>query len=418
MTRKLALPFILILVPALAFAQTYAIRNARIVTVSGATIPNGNIIIQDGVIQAVGANVPIPKEARIVDGKGLTAFPGMIDPHTSIGLTEIGSVPATQDMSEMGDLNPHMKASVAVSPHSEHIPITRANGVTTVVTAPGGGLFSGQAALINLNGWVTREMLVKDSVAMVINFPREIQVSASTPERQRRDREEAREKRIDQIKQTLRDAQAFAKLVDARVDHPPNLMMESLVPVVKGQMPVLVSVESAQEIKEALAVTEEFKLKAVLSGCSEAWKVIDDIKKANASVLLGSIESLPLNDSDPYDSQFTNAAQLSKAGVKFAITAGGASNTRELPFLAGMASAFGLPKEEALKAVTIYPAQILGIADRLGSLEEGKIANIMLMNGDPLELATQVRHLFIAGKPVDLKNKHSELFEIFMKRPR
>lgn len=402
--------------PATALAQTYAIRNVRIVTVSGATIPNGHILIQDGKIAAVGPNISIPSSTRVIDAKGLTAYPGMIDPHTSIGLTEIGSIAATQDTAEMGDLNPHIKASAAINPMSEHVAVARVSGITTVMSVPGGGLFGGQTAVVNLNGWVTKEMLVKDSAGMVINFPREVSLQANSTDTQRRNAEEERKKRIDLLKKTLRDAQAFAKLIDAKVDSETNLMLRALVPVVKGEMPAIFTVNTAAEIRGALEIADEFKLKPILSGCAEAWRVTDLLKSKNVPVFFGGLLDLPANDADPYDANFSAPAALAKAGVKFAFTAGGASSVRDLPVHAGMAVGFGLSKEEALKAVTIYPAQILNIADQVGSIEEGKIANIMVTDGDPLEILTKVKHLFIGGKPVDLKSKHTELYEIFSKR--
>jgi imidazolonepropionase-like amidohydrolase len=399
------------------WAQSYIIRNTKIVTVSGATIPNGNIVIQDGKIAAVGPNIPAPRGATVIDGKGLTAYPGMIDPQTSIGLTEVGSVGATQDTTEMGDFNPHIKASAAVNALSEHVGITRENGVTTVMAAPSGGLFAGQTAILNLDGWVTKDMLVKDSAGMIINFPREPQPAPNATTRQREDGEKQWKDRIELIKKTLRDAEAFAKLLDAKVNNAPNLMLAALVPVVKGQMPVIFNVNRAAEIKAAIELAEEFKLKPILSGCAEAWKVVDLLKTKNVPVLLAGILDIP-DEADPYDVNFATAAILSKAGVKFAFTSGGASSVRDLPWHAGTAAAFGLSKEEALKAVTIYPAQILNIAEQVGTISEGKIANIMLVDGDPLELRTHVKHLFVNGKQVEVSNKHTELYEKFSKRPK
>jgi imidazolonepropionase-like amidohydrolase len=399
------------------WAQTYVIRNTKIVTVSGATIPNGNILIQDGKIAAVGPNIAAPKGATVIDGKGLTAYPGMIDPHTSIGLTEVGSVGATQDTTEMGDFNPHIKASAAVNALSEHVGITRENGVTTVMAAPSGGLFAGQTAILNLDGWVTKDMLVKDSAGMIINFPREPQPAADATARQREEADKQWKDRIELIKKTLRDAQGFAKLLDAKVNTAPNLMLAALVPVVKGQTPVIFNVNRVAEIKAAIELAEEFKLKPILSGCAEAWKVTELLKTKNVPVFLAGILDIP-DEADPYDVNFATPAILSKAGVKFAFTSGAASSVRDLPWHAGTAAAFGLSKEEALKALTIYPAQILNIADQVGTISEGKIANIMLVDGDPLELRTHVKHLFVNGKPVGVSNKHTELYEKFSKRPK
>jgi len=406
-----------ILFPVSGFAQTYAIRNVRIVTVSGATIPSGHILIQDGKIAALGPNITIPSSAKVIDARGLTAYPGMIDAHTAIGLTEIDSISAKQDINELGDLNLHMKASAAINAQSEHVAITRANGVTTVLSAPDGSLFAGQAAIINLDGWVTKDMLLKDSAATIINFPRDVRLPANANDRQRRDAEDARRKRLELLRKTLRDAQSYARLVDAKVDGDSDLALRALVPVVKGEMPAIFTVDTAAEIKGALDIADEFKLKAILSGCAEAWRVADLLRSKNVPVLFSGLLDLPTSDLDAYDSHYSTPAALSKAGVKFAFSAGGASSVRDLPFQAGMAVGFGLDKDEALKAVTLYPAQILNIADKVGSIQEGKVANIIITDGDPLELLSHVKHLFIAGKPVELKSKHTDLYDTFSKRP-
>ncbi len=412
---------LLVFVPALVGQtrpQTYAIKNAKIVTVTGPTIPNGTILIQEGKIVGVGANIPIPSNAKVVDARGLTAYPGMIDPHTAIGLQEIGSVQSTQDVSELGEINPHLKASAAINPQSEHVAITRANGITTVGSLPRGGLISGQGAVINLDGWVLKDSLVKDSAVMVINYPRDVNLPANATERQRRDAEDGRKKRLDLLHQTLKDAQAFAKIVDVRAaDADTNPALRAMVPVITGQEPALFNVQTANEIKGALDLIDEFKLKAILSGCAEAWKVVNLLKSRNVPVILGAVLESPGDDSYPYDANYATAAALVKAGVKIAFTSDSTSSARDLPWHAGMSVAFGLPKDEAVKAVTINAAQILGIDAQTGSISEGKFANIMLTDGDPLEHATKVKQLFIAGKPVELKSKHTELYEKFIKRP-
>jgi len=412
---------LLVFVPALVGQtrpQTYAIKNAKIVTVTGPTIPNGTILIQEGKIVGVGANIPIPSNAKVVDARGLTAYPGMIDPHTAMGLQEIGSVQSTQDVSELGEINPHLKASAAINPQSEHVAITRANGITTVGSLPRGGLISGQGAVINLDGWVLKDALVKDSAVMVINYPRDVNLPANATERQRRDAEDARKKRIDLLHQTLKNAQAFAKIVDVHAaDADNNPALRAMVPVINGQEPALFNVQTANEIKGALDLIDEFKLKAILSGCAEAWKVVNLLKTRNVPVILGAVLESPGDDSYPYDANYATAAALVKAGVKIAFTSDSTSSARDLPWHAGMSVAFGLPKDEAVKAVTINAAQILGIDAQTGSISEGKFANIMLTDGDPLEHATKVKQLFIAGKPVELKSKHTELYEKFIKRP-
>jgi len=418
MTLRIAASSVLALVMvAPAVAQTYVIRNAKIVTVSGPTIPNGQILIQDGRIAAVGPNISIPRNAKVIDAKGLTAYPGLIDPFSELGLAEIDSIAATQDINELGDLNPHLKVSSAIDPNSEHIAVSRANGITTAVSAPRGGLFGGQAAVINLNGWVTGEMLVKDSVALVINYPREIPLQANATARLRQDAEDQRKRRIELLRKTLRDAQAFAKLIDAKVETDANPVLRALIPAIKAEMPVMITALTAQEIREALDFADEFKLKPILVGANEAWKVADLIKNKNASVILGGVLDLPAKDADPYDANYATAAVLAKAGVKFAFTTGDSAHVRDLPFIAGMAGAFGLSKEDALKGVTLYPAEILNLQTQLGSISEGKLANIILADGDPLETLTKMKYVFIAGKPIELKNRQTELYEKYSKRP-
>ena len=252
---------------------------------------------------------------------------------------------------------------------------------------------------------------------MIINFPPEVNLPANAPDRQRRDIDDARRRRIDLLRKTLRDAQAYGRLMDAKVNVESNLALRALVPVVRAQMPAIFIANTATEIRGALDVIDEFKLKAILCGAAEAWRVVDLIKSKNVPVIYGGTLDLPAKDSDAYDAHYATPAALSKAGIKFAFTVGGAASVRDLPFQAGMAIGFGLDKDEALKAVTLYPAQILNIADQVGSIQEGKIANIILTDGDPLELLTHVKQLFIAGKPVDLKNKQTELYETFSKRP-
>jgi imidazolonepropionase-like amidohydrolase len=421
MTRRSFLAAItVVFLAAPAWAQTYAIRNARIVTMTGPEIPNGHILIQNGRIVAAGANISIPRNATVIDARGLTAYPGMIDPYTEMGLAEIGSVAATQDLNELGDLNPHIKASAAINPNSEHIAVTRTNGITTVVTAPGGGLFGGQAAVINLDGWVTKDLIVKDSVALILNYPRELRLPANALPGRRQEAQEAddrRKKRIDLLKTTLRDAQAYARLVDARIATEPNPVLGALVPAVKGEMPVMITADTEQEIREALDLAEEFKLKPILVGGSEAWKVVDRMKALNVPVFYSGVMGLPNNDNDPYDANYATPAALSKAGVKFAFTTAEAAHVRDLPFMAGMAAAFGLSREEALRAVTLYPAQILNMDAEMGSISEGKIANIILTDGDPLEVLTKVKHVFIGGRPVELNNRQIELYERYSNRP-
>jgi imidazolonepropionase-like amidohydrolase len=407
---------------------TFAIRNARIVTVSGADIENGTIVIRDGKIEAVGANVTVPAGAQTIDGTGLSVYPGMIDAGTNMGLVEVPQgANGTVDTSEVGDLNPNAKAITAVNPHSAHIAVTRVEGITSTLSAPTGGLVSGQAALINLLGTAQKEMAVAPNAALVINYPRlggggggfgGFQPPANLSETLT-----ANERRIEEIRKLLRDAEAYGRAQDAyardkslpRPDR--NVVLEPLVPYVRGEQPVIFRADREAEIRGAIKFAEEMKLKPIILGGNDAWKVATLLKEKNVPVILTGIFSLPSREDDAYDALYEQPAKLQQAGVRYAISTGDAgAEVRNLAQYAGMAAAYGLSKADAVKSVTLYPAQIMNVADRLGSIEAGKMANIVVTDGDLLEIRTRIRYLFIDGRPVVLTSRHTELNDAFKNR--
>ena len=408
--------------------DSYAIRNVKIVTVTGPVIDNGTVVISNGKIAAVGANVSAPSGAKVIDGKGLSVYPGMMDADTEIGLTEIGSVAGSVDTNEIGDNNANIHVDVAIRPDSSHIAVTRVNGITTALTAPRGGLIAGQSAIVNLDGWTPREMVLKSPVAMHINWPgggggRGFGGEFGGQQRSATEARREQEKQIESLKKILRDATAYADAKDARAKDSSlpkqnvDLKLEALIPVVRGQMPLVINVNLERDIKAAIAFVGEMKVKAIISGGAEAYRVADQLKAKNIPVIVGPVLRVPVREDDPYDAAFTNAGLLSKAGVKIAFQTNDSAYSRNLPYHAGMAAAFGLPKEEALKAVTIYPAEIFGIADRIGSIETGKIANLIVTDGDPLEIRTQIKHVFINGHDIPLTSRHTELYEKYKARP-
>jgi imidazolonepropionase-like amidohydrolase len=408
---------------------TIAIRNARIVTVSGPDIENGTVVIRDGKIEAVGANVSVPAGAQTIDGRGLSVYPGMIDAGTNMGLVEVPQgANGTVDLSEVGEFNPNAKAIIAVNPHSAHIAVTRVEGITNTLTAPTGGLISGQAALINLLGTAPKEMAVVPQLALVINYPRigvggggfggGFQQPANLA-----DTLTANERQLEQIRKMLRDAEAYGRAQDAyakdkslpRPDR--NVVLEPLVPYVRGEQPVIFRADREAEIRGAVRFAEEMKLKPIILGGNDAWKVASLLKEKNVPVILTGILSLPSREDDAYDSLYENPAKLQQAGVRFCISTGDAGpEVRNLAQYAGMASAFGLSKADAVKSVTLYPAQILNVADRLGSIEAGKMANLVVTDGDLLEIRTRIKYLLIDGRPVVLTSRHTELNDAFKNR--
>jgi imidazolonepropionase-like amidohydrolase len=400
---------------------TFAIKNATIVPVTSAPIPNGTLVIANGTIAAVGANVAIPANATVIDGTGLFVYPGMIDSGCQVGLVEISSVAGSVDSSELGDINPNARAEVAVNPHSNLIPVTRVNGITAVVTEPEGGIISGSSALIQLAGWTPKEMTLKAPLAMHIHFPRLRTPSFGDEPQDEEAEKEAQKsysKQVDKLRDTFRDAQAYAKAVNAkvkRVDR--DLILEALVPVVEGREPVVMHANLERDIKAALKFADEFKLKVILADAQDAPRVVNELKSRNIPVILGPILNLPPREDDPYDYIYSAAKVLNDAGVAFAIQSSDSHLARNLPYHAAACAAFGLPKEAALKAVTIWPAQIWGVADKLGSLEAGKIANVIVTDGDPLEIVTHVRRLFIGGEDITLESLHTILYEKFKARP-
>jgi imidazolonepropionase-like amidohydrolase len=305
------------------------------------------------------------------------------------------------------------------------IPVSRANGITTAITRPGGRLVSGQAALINLDGWTWQEMTVKAPAAMAMEYPRAPRGrgAAFAQAEAGANIQQLRERQLTALRQKLEDAQAYAKAKDARaadkslppraVDH----VLEALIPVVKGELPVLMVANSERDIRGAIEIADKYKLKLIISGADDAWKVASQLKEKNIPVIIGPVTDLPNNEDDDYDLNFSHAAKLHKAGVRFAFQTADAAYARNLPYQAGTSAAFGLPKDEALKAVTIYPAQIFGVDKLLGSVEAGKMANLIVTDGDPLEFKTNVKYMFINGKPVDLSSRHTKLYDKFKNRP-
>lgn len=420
-----------------AQAQTpkaYALVHAKIFTLAGAAIENGTLIIRDGKIAAVGAQVDVPQDAQVINAEGLQIYPGLFDPITQMGLREIGAVSATVDSTETGNYNPDVVAATAVLPSSEHIPVTRAAGITEVLAVPasGGldsfgslGVIGGQASAIHLAGWTIDEMQLKKSVAMVVNWPAMETKSFdfatfSQKEKPYTEAKQEYEKQVNELTDWIERARHYAQAMGhgGPSDYARDLKLEALVPVVRGQLPLLVFADRAREIRQAIEFCEKQKLKMILAGGAEAYKVKDLLRSRSIPVILRPVLTSPLDEDDAYDRLLSQPAELSSAGVKFAFGSFDNSFARRLGQNAGNAVAHGLPYDEALKAVSLYPAQIFDLAAQVGTLESGKIANVVVTNGDPLELTSEVRYLFIRGQLTPLDNRHKTLFEKYSARPK
>jgi imidazolonepropionase-like amidohydrolase len=409
---------------------TFAIRGGHVVTVSGADVPNGTVVISGGKITAVGANVQVPANAKVIDATGLMVYPGMIETGSSVGLSEIGQgAVATVDISEVGSFNPNAQAFFGIDPHSAHIGVARVVGITTVVSRPTGGIISGQAALMNLAGDTPPKMAVIPRVALVIELPRSgfggrgfarAAFQQGTPA----DANRVRQAQMDSLRTMLRDAQGYGKAQaayakDKSIPRPAHdVVLESMLPAINGEMPVIFPADRANDIRDAVNFAEEMHLKPIIMGGQEAPAVAAFLKQHNVPVIVTAVMSLPSREDDPYDVNYTIPAKLAAAGVTFAISTGDrGSEIRTLPYVAGMATAHGLSKTDALKSVTLWPAQIFGVGDRMGSIDVGKMANVVVTTGDLLEAKTDTKYLFIDGREVPLENKHTQLNALFKDRP-
>ncbi|MBI4877632.1 MAG: amidohydrolase family protein [Acidobacteria bacterium] len=412
--------------PALAADNSFLLRGATVHTVSGAEIAGGSVLVAGGKIAELGVKVVAPKGVRVIDVKGLHVYPGLIDSGTQMGLSEVGSVRETADANEIGDFNPQLRALIAINPASEHIPVARANGITTVVSTPGGGVLSGQAALVHLDGWTWEEMEVRRSAAMVLNFPT-IQTGGGRsggegPQGRTRtpypESKRIYDKKLADLREFFESARRYrqAKLAGP-AGFRPDVKFETMIPVLEGKLPVAMVAVRERAIREALQFAEKQKIRIMLCEPREAGKLISEIKAQNVPVILGPTQTAPLNEDDPYDAPYTLPAQLHQAGIRFAFGTFSNSFSRNLPYNAAHAVAYGLPYQEGLKAITLNAAEIWGVADQYGSIDKGKWADLMVTDGDPLEVRTQVRQLFIHGREISLDNKHLRLYQQYNKRP-
>jgi imidazolonepropionase-like amidohydrolase len=399
-----------------------AITNATIHPVTRPTIERGTVLIRGGRIEAVGADVRVPAGASVVDAAGAHVYPGFINARTTLGLSEPGPR-GFDDVNEMLDLNPQLRTHVAYHAASDAIPVARANGVTTVAIAPGGGLLGGQVGVMNLDGWTWEEATVKPNVGITFNFPslgggggrggfgggR----GGQQPDRTFEDIKRERDRRLDDIMRLFDQARAYAK---AGADRKTDWTLESLVPVVERRLPLIVNAAREQDIKDAVAFAERAKVNIVISGGAEAGLVAPLLKDKGVPVILGNTLTLPSREDMFHAASYQLAGELAQAGVKVAFSTGDNANVRLLPYNAAMSVAWGMSREDALKALTINAAEILGVADRIGSIEAGKDANLFVVKGDPLEIRTEVTHVFIGGTDVPLANKHQALYEKYMAR--
>jgi len=401
---------------------TYLIKGGTVVNPGGQPLANTDILIRNNRIVAVGAGATATN-AKVIDAAGKFIYPGMIDANTGIGLQEIGGFQTMNLRSEMGQFNPHMKALVALNVESEVLGVTRMNGVTTVVTSPTGGAISGQAALINTAGWTWEDLAVMKSAGMMINPPGLNGAGGrggrggggggrggGAPDSAGAAKAAAD---FEAFMTTSREYDASRTAGTAKLD----LIYEAMRPVFRKETPALITAQTETGIRGAIAFGEKWGIRVVIMGGSDAWKVRKLLAEKNIPVILGSIETAP-GDDVPYDVIYAQPGLLYDAGVKFAFSTGDGTNARHVAFHAALAVAYGLPAEGALKALTIWPAEILGAEKEIGSIAPGKLANLFITTGDPMDLRTQVDEVFIKGRQVPDDDRHNRLYLKYKARPK
>ncbi|MEO1994868.1 MAG: amidohydrolase family protein, partial [Planctomycetaceae bacterium] len=357
-----------------------------------------------GRIVALGAKIKIPAGTQILKAHGLQVYPGMIDSGTTLGLVEIKKVDETQDHSESGGLQPDLRAGVAINPDSELIPVARAGGITTVMICPSGGTISGQSSVAKLSGWTAPEMVLRLEAGLHVNWPNGVDSKA-----------------LKELTSFLDQGRQYQALVaKAKQDKIPSPIadprLDALAPYLSGEKPVFVEANSREQIAEALVFAEKQKLKIVIAGGADAWKLAAELKARDVPVIVGPVMRSPVDAYDPYDAPYANPGRLHEAGVRFCIRSNNASNSRNTPFEAAMAVAYGLPEDVALRAVTLSAAEILEVADQLGSLTPGKRANLIITDGSPLQQTSQIKAVFIDGEAHQPTSRHSRLYHRYRRR--
>jgi imidazolonepropionase-like amidohydrolase len=413
---------------ATAANETIALKGGRLLTITHGVIENGVLVMQNGRITAVGgAGTAIPSGARVIDVTGMTVYPGLIDSETHLGLTEISAERMTNDEIEMSDeIMPHMHVYDAFHAETALIPVTRINGITNAIVSPASGdTLPGQDSFIQLAGPSATEMLLVRDIAMPLNF--------TGQQRRNQSFEQAkypftRMGMAAQLRQAFIDAQDYEQKLAAydkkksdekekdKAGAPPkrDLKLEALLPYLQGKKPVVLAAEEPNDLQTALDLANEFHLKVILNHVTHSAALLDKIAATKLPVIVGPIYEQP-KESERYDAVFRMPAELAKRGVKIAFASYDAHMARNLPYAAGYAVAFGLSPEEALKALTLNPAQMWGVDKDLGSLDTGKMGNVVVANGDPLDVKTDVKHVFIQGQEIPLVSKQTELRDQYWK---
>jgi len=426
----------LLLAPSTAFAQVrmtvppqsqpVVLRGATIHTVTRGVIENGTIVMEAGKITAIGgADVVAPRGAKEVDVSGKHIYPGLIDAYSTVGITEIGAVDVSNDINEIGEFNPNVRAEIAVNAESRHIGTTRSAGVLVAFSTPGGGVISGLSSAMSLEGWTWEEMSMKGAAALNVNWPdpnaRPRRFGGGPPPGFPGARAQQAPKtyaeQVQAIKDFFGEARAYADAVAAGQPVRTDTRYAAMIPALKREIPVIVAADGISQINDAITWGKAEGLRLVIRGGRDAIHVAERLKAENVPVILTSTMAAPDRSHESYDGAYSSPAQLHAAGVKFAISGGaGGLYSNRLPWEAGVAVAFGLPEEEALKSVTINAAEFMGIADKVGSLEVGKEATLLITTGTPLDMTSDIIQSYIQGREIDMNDIQKHFFKKYMEK--
>ena len=417
-------------VPAPKQKKPIAIVGATIHPVSGPEIANGTILFDKGKIVALGANVVIPAGVDRIDAAGKQVYPGLISAFSNLGLVEIPlGAPGTEDMAEAGFINPNARVEVAVQPESELIPVARSYGFTVAGVTPFGGMIAGTSAAVMLDGWTWEDMLLKSGLGLMVHWPEVVYTPPRNPfsTQTKDDWMKNRDTQLKNLRDAFAQARAYwvAKKSESQKSipyHDADKRWDAMVQVFEGKTPVWVVANDVAQIQAAVTWAEQENVKLVILGGQDAWRVADQLKAKNIPVIITGTLAGPAYRWEPYSEAFELPKKLKAAGVQFCVAGiyaeDNAAYTRHVRHHAAIAAAYGLPKDDALKSITLYAAQVLGIAENVGSLEPGKDATLIVTNGDPLELETTVEQVFIQGKKCDMRDKQKQLLEKYTEKYR
>jgi imidazolonepropionase-like amidohydrolase len=414
-------------------SQPVVLRGATIHTVTNGVIQNGTIVMEAGKITAVGgADVATPRGAKVVDVSGKHIYPGLIDAYSTVGITEIGSVDVSNDINEIGDFNPNVRGEIAVNAESRHIGTTRSAGVLVAFTTPGGGVISGLSSAMSLEGWTWEEMSMKGAAALNVNWPdpnaRPRRFGGGGPPPgfpgfpgggANQPAPKTYAEQVQAIKDFFAEARAYGDAVAAGQQVRTDTRYAAMIPALKREIPVIVAADGVAQINDAITWGKAEGLRIVIRGGQDAIHVAERLVAENVPVILTATMAAPERSYEGYDGAYSAPAKLHAAGVKFAISGGsGGLYSNRLPWEAGVAVAFGLPEEEALKAVTINAAQFMGIDDKVGSLEVGKEATLLITTGTPLDMTSDIQQSYIQGREIDMNDIQKHFFKKYMEKIR